>query len=67
VATSCKASDSRVVKEFAEILNREYRGNKLLLHQSARHDIPGEWNLKIYLAIRVRNSGIFINFHLILS
>jgi hypothetical protein len=37
VATSCKASDSRVVKEFAEIMNRADRGNKLPLHQSARH------------------------------
>jgi hypothetical protein len=67
VATSCKASESRALKEFAEIMNREDRGNKPLLHQSGRRHIPGDWNLKIYLAIRDRNSGIFIIFHLILS
>jgi hypothetical protein len=67
VATSCKVSDSRAVKEFAEIMNCEDKGNKLLLHQSVRRDIPGDWNLNIYLDIRVRNSGIFIIFHFILS
>jgi hypothetical protein len=41
VATRCKPSDSRAVKEFAEIMNREERGNKLLLYQSARCDSPG--------------------------
>jgi hypothetical protein len=42
MATKRKASDSTAVQEFAKIMNREGKGNKLLINQSARRDITGD-------------------------